>query len=329
MRKILNRGFGTVCLSVWLGMLPGQGGTAEPPLVVDGVAAMVNEEVITLSEVMMTLSAEGLGAGGVPSADAERMKALYRERLDELIDMRLILLEAEREKVQLPEWMLDQRISEIVSERYDGDRSRLLDDLAHRKMTYTEWRDRLREQMIVAALRQARVQAHVAVSPAQIREYFREHRAEFQQRAGTRVRIITLPVTDETSDESLEARAAALMAELEKGVSFAQAAREFSRDGMAEQGGDYGWIDPREDLRPELAEALDTLAPGEYSGWIQTPEEGYVVYKEAVRGEGTVAFEEVRDEIAEKLRQREYERLYRRWIERLRNKAHITIFDVP
>ena len=292
--------------------------------IVDGVAAEVNGEPITVSDVIENMGdrakAMKLTLEALPQEDIQR---LYSVCLDGLIRSKLALQEYESGEMRLPDWIIDQRVSEIIDSAYGGDRSKLIDELARQKKTFTEWRDELQRETILMAMRQMNVDKGVLVGPAEILKYYRDHEAEFTRPAGTHLLLIQLKPQPDETPEAFESRVATIRKRLDK-EPFQEIARFFSVDSHAANGGDWGWMDP-DNFRKELATALNALPVGEISDPIVTPAGVYILRKEGVRESGLQPLDSVRDEIVATLRRQESERLFREWTDKLRAKAQMRI----
>ena len=292
--------------------------------IVDGVAAEVNGEPITVSDVIENMGdrakAMKLTLEALPQEDIQR---LYSVCLDGLIRSKLAIQEYESGEMRLPDWIIDKRVSEIIDSAYGGDRSKLVDELARQKKTFTEWRDELQRETILMAMRQMNVDKGVLVGPAEILKYYRDHEAEFTRPAGTHLLLIQLKPQPDETPEAFESRVATIRKRLDK-EPFQEIARFFSVDSHAANGGDWGWMDP-DNFRKELATALNALPVGEISDPIVTPAGVYILRKEGVRESGLQPLDSVRDEIVSTLRRQESERLFREWTDKLRAKAQLRI----
>lgn len=302
---------------------------------IDGLAAKVNEQSIMLSEVTPIVEAQRpkLEKSLTGEELKTELRKLYRETLNLLIDRQLILdLYEEQSKGQgkkIPEQFIDERMKAIVQDRFHGDRERMMAALQKEGLTYDDWRKEIKDMIIVTSMRKANVDQNVRISPEALRETYERNRERYKAPATVRLRMIV--VEKEDSDEETAEKKAAIeeaLAKLKTGGDFAEIAKKVSEDGKAESGGDWGWLDPRKTLRPELAEAILSLAAGETSDILETRGEFYVLKVEERRDESALAFEDVLPQVERDMRQEETKRLYDAWIERLKTNASIAILDV-
>ncbi len=304
--------------------MPSRADGPAPERIVDGVAAEVNGTPITLQEVLEAVREELARNGRDDLPDDGTLQSLYQHALDAAIRRQLVLDDFAASGGSLPEWLTDKRVSEIIDSRFDGDQARLVDDLARQGLTFSEWREEVRKNLLLTAMRHMNVDKNVRVTPAEVLAYYRAHEADYVREAGVRLRLLFLRRQDGEGDEALSKRIAVLRSRLDH-EPFSEIARYFSNDASASRGGDWGWIRPEETLREELSASLAALAVGETGDPILLPGGAYILRKEGERKEGLQPIEDVRDEIETLLRRAESERLFREWTDHLRSKASVRI----
>lgn len=123
-------------------------------------------------------------------------------------------------------------------------------------------------------------------------------------------RHILLQVTDERSVEQAEEEIRALRARIEAGESFAELAKQFSEDpGSAPAGGELGPVS-KGLFAPEFEAALWSLDVGELSEPVRTEFGVHLIQLEEVVVNEFPSFEEMRDELALRLRRDAAARLF-------------------
>lgn len=327
-----SRGLARLCAMALLCVTTGVGHAQTQRIPVDGLAAKVNDRAITVGEVMSAVQPQErrLRMSYTGRELMQRLEEAFDSTLNAMIEQALIIEEFKHREGQMPRQAVDQQVQTIIAENFGGDRGRFLQQLAEEGMTLEEWREEIRDQMIVMMLRSEEVRPKVVVSPRQIRAAYEARRDEFHQTAEAHVRMITLPYADaeeEPVDPDPVVRANELRERIQTGESFAELARTYSQDPRAPRGGDWGWIDP-EVLRPELAQVAARLEAGTVSDAITTPEAVYLLTVEDRRDARVIPFAEVRDDLAADVRRAEEARIYRAWINRLRTRHHVERFDL-
>ena len=160
---------------------------------VDGIAAKVDSSVILRSEVVNELRRMG--------ADATR----FTEVRNDMIDRRLILKAAAASKLTMQDWVVENRVREIIARVFGGDRNKLMETLARQKISYTEWRERMREDLIVSAMRWQVVDKNVNASPAEMKEEYASHPERYALDRKVTVSVILLKPEDAAKKAEVDA----------------------------------------------------------------------------------------------------------------------------
>lgn len=315
-----------VFLVCWLAPVA-DGQSVEVRMPIDGYAATVNERIITIGEVR-SATAEKEMQLRMRYAGAElarKQMELFLSGLDQVIDRALILEEYEAQKLQLPDRLIDNEINDIVAAEYKGDRAAMLGDLADQQMTIEEWREAIRDRIIISMMRSREIGERIVVSPRQIIEAYEARQDLYHEPAKVHLRLIF-----KRGGTDAEANLTALQeirTNILAGQAFAEAAIAGSEDPSAANGGDWGWVQP-DQFRDELKNAIANVATGEISEIVETPEGLYLLLVEERREATTRSLEEVRAEIETDLRRRQGEELMTNWLARLRNK-YAVIYHIP
>ncbi|MFO7937948.1 MAG: peptidyl-prolyl cis-trans isomerase [Kiritimatiellia bacterium] len=297
-------------------------------MLLDGVAAYVNSDMITISEVMMEVRRSPWASDVSASQREKRLREMYNATLNALIDRNLILDAARKSKLELQSWAVDNRVREIVANNFGGDRTELHQLLADRKITFEEWKQNLEEDLTISAMRYQKVDSHVNPTPKEIRAEYEANKGRYQTQKAVAVSMIILdPPQDD--EKSVKERAKEIEEKLAEGVSFAELARVYSNDAKASQGGAWGKVNPEDVFRKEIVNALDSLKPGETSPVIILDDYGYIVRKDEQQDGRALTFEEAAPYVENRLRMKQSEKLYRKWMKRLREEAYVKIFELP
>lgn len=288
----------------------------------DGIAAYVNNKVVTIDNVMRQLHSH-FDFAAVPDHEVPvRIREYFPVVRDLIVDRMLILEEYEASGANLPSTYFNARVEEILAEDYGGDEAKLKESLRRAHMTYDAWVKQVREDVIVQAMRQLQVGKKIQVTPRRVKTYFAEHMDDFATETGTRVRtILILP-------DQGAAAAEEVMAALKAGGDFAELAKRYSADSQAAQGGDWGYVKPEEAFSPVIAEALKKLKVGEYSDILESAGYRFIVQKVDVQRGARPKLQDVWPQVESAVRAELGRERYREWIEGLRKKAYIRTVDV-
>ena len=287
---------------------------------IDGIAARVNGHVITLSDVLgasaelQALLREGRG-GTVANS-------LYQRVLEELIGRKLILDSYGAQKeIQIPPIAVESQVQEVIREMFQDDRNAFLHALGEDGRSERAWREEIREQIIVRAMRNLRVDRHVRVSPTAVRARYDADPTRFGAAAEWTYRMIV--VSGEAHDTAQALRDQVDEA-LQAGEAFEAVAQRLSEDALAGEGGLRGPIDPGQ-LRVEIREALSQLDVGAVSPAILLGQ--HMVWLELVeRQDGeTPGFESVYARIQNEIFRERAAALYESWLARLQERAFVSV----
>jgi parvulin-like peptidyl-prolyl isomerase len=299
------------------------------PEVIDGVAAVVNGDVITFSQVQevsgpreRTLREQFTGQELIDKIKEARLAAL-----SDLIDRQLIVQEFKKKEYSLPEYVVDDQIQEIIKSDFAGDRQAFLRTLYAQGFTMNKFRDMQKDKVIVGAMRQNNVKGNFTATPQQIQAYYDANKQEFVTPEQLKLRMIVLNADplDANSADSTRKMAEEIRDKVKGGADFATMAKTYSMDGTAESGGDWGLID-RKTLNQQLTDVAFALPPGQMSQVVQIGDSFYILYCESKKESGFIPLPEVRDGIERKLEQAQRQKATQRWIDTLREKAYIKIY---
>jgi peptidyl-prolyl cis-trans isomerase SurA len=296
----------------------------------DGVAAYVNGSAITVGEVLAYVQPlrQKLMASYQGEELGRRLREAYQEGLDALVDRRLILEKYDKNERKLPDWVVDNRIADIVQEAFKGDRDLLLRQLGEEGLSFDEWRKSIQEQIAVVTMRREFVEQFVRIRPADVRAEYEKNKERFRSAAKVKVRLIAVR-KGQTAEEATRKQKMAddIRRRALAGEDFAALAVATSEDSKAKDGGDWGWIEPEKVLRQELAKAVVLLKLGEISPAIETDGEFYIAKVDGVQEPALAGFEVVQAQVERDVRQRESEKLYRAWVARLRGDAVVKVVN--
>jgi peptidyl-prolyl cis-trans isomerase SurA len=292
---------------------------------VDRIAAVVNNEVVTLSEVEKRAAPElaRLDQEVTGPERAQKRAALLKKVLDGIIDEHLVDAELRELKVTISDKDVDAAVEE-VKKNYNLTDEQLQQAVAREGYSLTEYRETMRKQIGRYKLISEKVRKSVKVSEADVKsEYDRMTRSEGEDYE-VHVRHILIAVSRNTSTAQVDAarkKASAVAEEARQpGVDFAALARKRSEGSSSSDGGDLGFF-KRGTMVPEFERVAFALKSGEVSEPVRTQFGWHVLKLEEIRKLGVKPLSEVRPEIEERLRRQQADRLTSQYMETLRTAA--------
>lgn len=287
-------------------------------VVIDRVVAVVNDEAIMMSELQENIALYRREARtGPPDAELERFV------LDRLVEHRLQVQEARREKIEITEDELRAVLDDFVK-RNGGDREKLEAQLQAQGVSWDALRREMRDQLLARRVWSRRVLRRAAVTEAEVDAYLAENRDRFE--AGLRYHARHLVVAADPPSapaawERAKAEVEALAAGLAAGADFAELARTRGKDPA---GGDLGWL-ARGELDAAFEGPLLRLRKGQVTAPIRSAA-GYHLFKLEDREEMTPArLAEARQQVRDLLAQKKAQERMDAWLEELRRRALIAI----
>jgi peptidyl-prolyl cis-trans isomerase SurA len=300
----------------------------DTPRIIDGIAAIVNGDIITYSQVRgLSGPRERLLRTQYHGEELDKqIQAARSAALQDLIDRQLIVQSFHKEKFELPEHFVEERVNDIIREDFGGDRNTFIKTLQAQNFSLTEFKKMEMDKIIVSAMRSKNVKPVTTVSPTKVTEYYKQHKAEFTAKEQVKLRLIMIPTrAAEGNTAAQKAIAEEILGKLADGAPFDRMAQMYSEDATRDAGGDWGWVD-RKTLAPPLEKVAFNLPPGRVSHVIELAPNFYIMKVEEKRGGDTPSFAKLRPEIEKKLMQEESQRQQEIWLAGLRQKAYIQKF---
>jgi peptidyl-prolyl cis-trans isomerase SurA len=251
----------------------------------DGIKAVVHDSVITIADVELLTAQTGdvllRQFRADPVALEKKTEAMRTENLEKLLGQQLILRDFKTAGYNLPESVIDEEVADRIRSKY-GDRVHLTKSLQAEGITFERFRQRIREQFIVQALRQKNISSEIIVSPHKMEAYYLAHRDDFKMEDEVKIQMIVLkqPAAAEPAlpePPSAEKRAEEILSKLKEGAKFTEMAAVYSEGSQRKS--DWGWWELSR-LSKGLADVAATLSPGQYSKVMsRTSGEDYWMYQ--------------------------------------------------
>ena len=238
-------------------------------VVIDRIVAVVNDEVVTLSELQsikyyMKKEKEPEKAKGDNSSkdQAESEKRL----LDEIIEKRLQLQQARLKKIQVPEDQVQAALKDLMQRNNIATEERFARELAAEGITLEHLRRQIEENIMITRLINTEVRPKVLLTDDDIAEYYHAHDSEFRQEELS-ARHILFPLPPEATDkeiqeiEGLAGQVLDKFNQQESGYEFDKLTGEFERKYPTVKTGDLGYF-TKGQILPEMEQAVWGLPAG-------------------------------------------------------------------
>ena len=295
---------------------------------IDKVVAIVNDDIITLTELNEAEKAFFKDTMRIIDFDVKKTGSdnIKRKILDRLIEGKLIEQEAKKRGVIVPQRDIDAAIGNILRENSIS-KEKLAEKLESQGSSLEKYKDHIRLEMEKMKLINHEIKAKIALNEDELKKYYNENIDSFREVKAVRVQhILILTPKDGSEDEIKKVYELAenLLTKLDKGEDFGKLAKIYSQGASKDSGGDMGWFKPEEIVQFLKTEVLN-LKIGEVSNIIKSSL-GFHIIKlmDKREGEGK-SFEEVKDKIKKTLTIRKTEKQFNEWVKDLRKKSFVKI----
>jgi len=279
---------------------------------IDKIVAIVNDKAITQSDINRVLGALEAEYGSLysdPQEATEKLKSIKENIVNQMVDEKLVLSEAERYEIKADESAIEARI-EKIREGFFSEED-LQAALLAQGLTLGDLRERFRDQEIMKTAVDYFIRSKIKVDPIEIKQFYQAHQEELLHPERAKVLTILIRVGESGSERQALQAAKKVLTRLRKGEEL----EEESSLGFVERG----------ELIAEIDQAIFGLEPGECSNPIKT-EQGYRIFKiEEKEPARPLDFREAQDVIRDILYAEEFARGFRKWMDELKKDAYISI----
>jgi peptidyl-prolyl cis-trans isomerase SurA len=308
--------------------------------VVNRVIAVINDKVITYSDLMRMLYPLFVQYQKVYTRSEleTKLKEARTDVLNQLVENELILQEARKirdaekndseikeKMMDIPDKMVKEQVAAIIANF--PSKEAFEQSLAQEQMTLQEFEESIRDQLMVKKLTARQVAARVFVTPEDIQKYYEENKEKFMKPEEYHIFHILIKKTGDSVKDSEQKKM------LEDGLklisdeaSFQAFAKKYSEGPNKEEGGDMGFI-KKGILLKELDDAMSALKAGEISPIIETDIGYHAVLCKAKKMSEYTPVEEVWDQINSEIFAQKADEIRKKWIQELRDKAYIKIVE--
>lgn len=304
-------------------------GAAAAAEVIDRIVAVVNDEVITLSELNRAFepyakNIDDTYQGPDKEAMLRKTQAAFLQRM---IDQMLIEQEAKKVGPGF-DAIKDEEVMGVINNmlaKNDVSMETYLKKLAAEGKTLETVKKDIKGQLLRMKLLRREVQSKILVTDQEIGEYYDNHRQDYEGKEAVHIKLIFLPAgTNQATRKSVREQARQLHARILKGESFEMLAAQYSQGPAAAQGGDIGFVE-RGVILPEVEQAAFSLPVGQISGVIETETGFQIIAVVDKRGAGLKPIKVVREEIKATIEEEKISKKYDEWIVEVRKKYFIDV----
>lgn len=305
--------------------------------ILDRVVAVVNSDVITLSEINEAAKPlfKRLSERLPPAELGQAMQQARETVINGLIDNKLLEQKAAERKISIPDEEAEIALTRLL-ERNRTSREQFQAQLAEADMTTTQYMAQLKNQIMRSRVLTMEVQSKIIIPEEKIIDYYDTHYTSRMRGGGMYLLQIGVvwkaapgdsDVTHRLAQDEARKKAEKLREMALRGQDFKELARKNSDLPSAADGGDLGAF-RTEEMAPYMRNAVQELKPNEISKVVLTPS-GYQFFKLLSSQDGQIVtkapYDSVKEEIREQLYEQEMKERYEQWMRQVREQAYIKI----
>lgn len=296
--------------------------------VVDQIVAIVNDEIVTFSELKKVLNPIYAQYEKTYEGDelVEKMVKARNEVLEQLISNKLLMQEARKNGVKVDQKEVDERLSQIKA-RFPSEED-FTKALGMDGMTVDNLKKNVEEQLLIRGLVQQQLAHKAMIAPREVEEYYKAHASDFSE--GESINVCNILIKHKKRAENEPDKAWDMISNIRKevknGADFEVLAKRYSEGPNAAKGGDMGFFG-RGTMMKEIEDVAFNMKVGEVSEIIKTDTGYHILYLKARRSPRLIPIQDVSKDIERELFQRKIEELKGDYVRELRKKAFVKIME--
>ena len=289
-------------------------------------AAVVNGVVITRAHFDKELKVhlERVSRQGQQISD-EQINDLKKDVLEGLIEREILYQESQKAGIKVPDQKVEDQMAGI-KKRFPNEEE-FKKALASMGLTEEEVRAQIQRGLSIRELIDQKVANKIVVTDEETKAYYDGNPKLFKQPEQVKASHILIKV-EPTADDAAKAAARKNFQDIRKkltgGGDFAELAKEYSEGPSAPKGGDLGYFRRGQMVKP-FEEAAFSMKINEVSGLVETRFGYHLIKVYDKKPEQTLAYADVKDKIAQRLKQEKIEKAANAYVENLKKDAKIEI----
>ncbi len=298
---------------------------AASPDVVEEIVAIVNDDIITLSQYrqQFDLQVQQLKSQNLSKDDYDKAYLQVKKDLLNAMVTDLLLLQQAREKNLNVNEELKNNITGIMKDNNLATQEDLRRAIEQQGIPFEQWQKQYEEALLKQLVLVQEVYRSIVLDESEVVRYYKQHPKEFTVPAEYKLHAIYLATEGRTA-EALEARKAEIGDKLKAGQAFPDAAAALSDPPLKDAKGDLGTFKKGE-LDRTLEEAADKLKANETGPWISAKNGWYLLRLDDKKESYLKTFDEARNDVQDKLMGEKRQKKSEEYLSSLREQSYIKI----
>ena len=253
----------------------------------------------------------------------DQMATLKKDILEGLIEREVLYQESQRAGIRITEQKVNDQLAGI-KKRFPNE-AEFRKALASMNLTEEEVRTQIQRGLAIRELIDRKVANKIAITDEETQAYYTENPQLFKQPEQVKASHILIKV-EPTADDAKKAEASKKIEEiqqkLKEGDDFAELAREYSEGPSSAKGGDLGYFRRGQMVKPFENKAF-SMKTNEVSDRVETRFGYHLIKVYDKKPAQTLAYADVKDKIAQRLKQEKVEKDATQYVELLKKDAKV------
>ena len=277
----------------------------------DKIIAIVNNEVITQKDLNDFLNFMRIQLAQEYSGKEleTKIQSMKLDLLNKLIEDRLILQEAKREKIKIDENRVKARLEEI-KKRYPSEED-FRTALSKQGLVEADIEARIREQFLMYNIINTKIKSKIKISPQEVTDFYQNNTSEFILPEERELEIVN--ITDKEMVEKIKD-------DIKSGLNFTDLVNKYSLKV------DKLTVFKNGQLKEEIEEILFKLKPDQITDVIQVENTYYIFKLDKIIPSRQQTFSEAQDEIYNFLYNQKMQQELKNWLDEIKKRSYIKIF---
>ena len=293
----------------------------------DGAVATVNGVTITQDDFdkeMARVRSQFARSGR--SLKESQLPDIKNRVLETLVNRELLYQESQNKGVKVEDAEVNQQV-DILKKRFPNE-DEFKAALLEMKISEAELKSQIRKGIAIQQFVDKDLVQDVKVSQKEVEDFYKNNPDMFKQSEQVKASHILIKVdtkADKSAKDQANKKIKEIQKKLEDGGDFAALAKEYSEGPSNVNGGDLGYFERGRMVKP-FEDVAFKLKPGEVSDMVETPFGYHLIKVVDKKPESVVSYENAKERIAQYLEQEKKEKVLKRNIEDMRQKAVIKTF---
>jgi len=289
--------------------------------------AVVNGSVITQGDFDKEMNGvQGRLASMGKTLDDSQLQTLRMEVFESLINRELLYQESQNNGIKVEEAAINEQLNALKKNFSNEDDFK--NALLNMDLSEADLKSQISRDLAIKQLMDKQFTEKTTASDKEAKSYYDSHPDDFkkpEQIKASHILVNIDPQADESHKAATRKKIEEIQQKMKKGEDFAALAKEFSQCPSNASGGDLGYFERGQMVKP-FEDAAFALAPGETSSIVETKFGYHLIKSMDKKSETTFAYKDIKEELQQYLKQKKVQEQVSAYTEELKRKAKLERF---